>query len=197
MSRSSESVASRWVQVLESRRLLSGAASDDTFAPVLGSDFAGDLPATVVAGSTGKLPLTITNYDYAPATGSFDVRVYASTDAVLDASDALVGSLTARLGGLRPDATRAIPLAVNYPTAAGTYNLIINVVDATTGEDVDLAIGISPVRVTEPAAKPAAAPKATQDGPTPTFNGQAVVTWDATRQTADDDKKTVADEVLV
>ena len=95
--------------------------------PDLAAVVSGRLPAAVIGGNRGAGVVRVTNGGADPLAAPVTVRVFLSTDTVLDGSDQQAGTVTRQLR-LRPGRSAPVKLRLVYPaTADGTYYLLAQV----------------------------------------------------------------------
>ena len=112
---------------LEHRQLLA--------ADLVATEIAGKFPDDLVSGTRGRIPALHINVNNAGDTNVRDsivLRVFASTDGVLDGTDTLLTEQTSRLN-LRAGRARRMPIRPfpTVPQAAQNAYRLIGVVDAT------------------------------------------------------------------
>ncbi len=107
----------------------------------LATTFASGLPITVTPGSSDDLIVSIKNVGNINASGTLDLKLYASADGVIDSNDQLLFSLPGRSINLK--AGRAMTFKVHFVAplgiAAGTYKLIASGVSSTSPGDTNSA----------------------------------------------------------
>jgi glucose/arabinose dehydrogenase len=106
----------------------------------LAAAVAGPLPAEVIGGDRGVARVAVSNLGTDLLTGFVTVNVYLSADGVLDANDALAGTVHKRVK-LKPAGAKAakVKVKLNYPALAdGSYQLLARVEpDGALGEASD------------------------------------------------------------
>ncbi|MDB5357289.1 MAG: hypothetical protein JWN24_3742 [Phycisphaerales bacterium] len=115
------------VEMLEERRLLSADVT---------AVFNGNLPSNLPTGGQTRIVMGLVNQGDAPAVGRATVRLYASTDPTLDATDTLLASVSRNVKLKRAGHTN-LALSFAGPTAlpAGDYYLLAQVDAPTPGAD--------------------------------------------------------------
>jgi hypothetical protein len=107
----------------------------------LATTFATGTPISVTPGKGEDVLVNVQNVGNVTASGTVDLKLYASADGVIDSGDQLLFSLPGRPINLR--AGRATTFRVHFVAplglAAGTYKLIASGVSSTSPADVDSA----------------------------------------------------------
>jgi hypothetical protein len=105
----------------------------------LAAGFNTDTAISVKPGQNDTAVITVTNTGNVAAVGTVDLTLLASLDSVLDASDAILGSLTGRSINLAPGKSATLRVRFAAPTDAtpGDYQLIASVASSTTPADTD------------------------------------------------------------
>jgi hypothetical protein len=118
----------------------------------LATSFSGIVPVEIDPGHDNTATITITNDGNVTASGLLNLALYASTDAVLDASDTLLTTITGRR--IKIGAHRSISIHVVFQSPddllGGTFDLISSISSTTTPADTNTsnntaAVGTNPV----------------------------------------------------
>ncbi len=113
--------------------------------PDLTIAYSGAAPVSGVAGTTGSATLTITNKGTTNATGPVELSMMSSTNGTISGTASYVGSVSAGSINLKPNASKTVKFAFEYPTlvTAGSYSLVATVDSANaiaeTNESNNLA----------------------------------------------------------
>ena len=115
-----------------------------------------DLPAAVVGGDPGRVKIRIENKGTATYDRTAAITLYASADAVLDATDVSMTTIPDRPLRIGPGGHKDVRVGFNYPTSLpdGTYFVIAKVDPGTAVVDADptnnTSTSATPVRIQAP-----------------------------------------------
>jgi len=136
------------------RARLGGVGISDTIPGALQASFGDvEMQAPLRRGKTGTAEVNVTNIGAALFSGPVTIRVYASSDTLLDAPDILLGSITRTVTGIKAGKTGqfTVPLTIPFNLEAGIYKLVAQISPFTAGSikgpitaPVDTNIGVGP-----------------------------------------------------